>query len=290
MNIMKVRFLLLAIAALCLYSCSSNQTKSDLTKHKANGQIYCMYHKVYEAKMEDGNLVYGGLAKNCNTSYFDQEGKLYQFQTHNKNGHIKTNKSFEYDQENNLVKTTLLYYKNMNVVETCENLYSYLDGKLDIIKEYRNSQLLTLKKYTYSQDNIAKITTYDNNDQIIDCIEYKSYQDKNPTEISFTNNAYENNCTLKYKNGLWVEMIFDQTNKIEVERDDNGLPITSSRCTFTYGEDGEEYEISDLQIRYEYEYDQQGNWIKRVSYNRQTNQPINILDREITYYSTDTPQ
>jgi hypothetical protein len=266
--------------------CSCTQTsQTDLSKHNISGNIYSVSYKEYEANIVDGSIVPGELVRNSTTIYFDQDGMVLESNTHNRRGYLMNKSIYSYSDDLKIDKISAVTFRNGSSLDSYESTYSYKDNQLDIIKEYRNGELLMLKKHIYTDGELCKVSSYDKNDELIDYTEYKSYADNNPTEIVYVNNVEEKTTKIKYNNGLWVEMVIttpQDYSKISVERDKNGLPVKSSQCAFTVGE---EYVFSPYYLGYKYEYDQNGNWIRRITTDITTDTPISITERNIEYYN-----
>ena len=281
---MKFKFLLFALLAMALCSCTQTP-QTDLSKHNISGNIYSVSYKEYEANIVDGSIVPGELVRNSTTIYFDQDGMVLESNTHNRRGYLMNKSIYSYSDDLKIDKISAVTFRNGSSLDSYESTYSYKDNQLDIIKEYRNGELLMLKKHIYTDGELYKVSSYDKNDELIDYTEYKSYADNNPTEIVYVNNVEEKTTKIKYNNGLWVEMVIttpQDYSKISVERDKNGLPVKSSQCAFTVGE---EYVFSPYYLGYKYEYDQNGNWIRRITTDITTDTPISITERNIEYYN-----
>ena len=281
---MKFKFLLFALLAMAICSCTQTP-QTDLSKHNISGNIYSVSYKEYEANIVDGSIVPGELVRNSTTIYFDQDGMVLESNTHNRRGYLMNKSIYSYSDDLKIDKISAVTFRNGSSLDSYVSTYSYKDNQLDIIKEYRNGELLMLKKHIYTDGELYKVSSYDKNDELIDYTEYKSYADNNPTEIVYVNNVEEKTTKIKYNNGLWVEMVIttpQDYSKISVERDKNGLPVKSSQCAFTVGE---EYVFSPYYLGYKYEYDQNGNWIRRITTDITTDTPISITERNIEYYN-----
>ncbi len=281
---MKFKFLLFALIVMAICSCTQT-SQTDLSKHNISGNIYSVSYKEYEANIVDGSIVPGEQMRNSTTIYFDQDGMVLESNTHNRRGYLMNKSIYSYSEDLKIDKISAVTFRNGSIQDTYEAKYSYKDNELDIIREYRNEELLMLKKHIYTDGNLSKVSSYDKNDELIDYTEYKSYADNNPTEIVYVNNVEEKTTKIKYNNGLWVEMVIttpQDYSKISVERDKNGLPVKSSQCAFTVGE---EYVFSPYYLGYKYEYDQNGNWIRRITTDITTDTPISITERNIEYYN-----
>lgn len=281
---MKFKFLLFALLVMAICSCTQTP-QTDLSKHNISGNIYSVSYKEYEANIVDGSIVPGELVRNSTTIYFDQDGMVLESNTHNRRGYLMNKSIYSYSDDLKIDKISAVTFRNGSSLDSYESTYSYKDNQLDIIKEYRNGELLMLKKHIYTDGELYKVSSYDKNDELIDYTEYKSYADNNPTEIVYVNNVEEKTTKIKYNNGLWVEMVIttpQDYSKISVERDKNGLPVKSSQCAFTVGE---EYVFSPYYLGYKYEYDQNGNWIRRITTDITTDTPISITERNIEYYN-----
>lgn len=281
---MKFKFLLFALLVMAICSCTQT-SQTDLSKHNISGNIYSVSYKEYEANIVDGSIVPGEQMRNSTTIYFDQDGMVLESNTHNRIGYLMNKSIYSYSEDLKIDKISAVTFRNGSIQDTYEAKYSYKDNELDIIREYRNEELLMLKKHIYTDGNLSKVSSYDKNDELIDYTEYKSFTDNNPTEIVYVNNVEEKTTKIKYNNGLWVEMVIttpQDYSKISVERDKNGLPVKSSQCAFTVGE---EYVFSPYYLGYKYEYDQNGNWIRRITTDITTDTPISITERNIEYYN-----
>lgn len=286
---MKIKFLFLALLTFAICSCSSS-VESDMSKHDLKGNVKSVQYKIYEAALTDGEIIKGNEINNKNVKIsFNGNSAFEKVTVYNTDGVVTSDKAYTYNGDGTLAY--IVEYRYMNGVEIDNTLtkYEYKEGKIDkvSVKIFKTGELLSFKKYNYTGEQISKIETYDNADNWMESIEYKAYDGDKATETIYSNNAYEIISKITYEKGLWVNMLIDRTdedgtNKLTVKRNKDGLPIESHRCSF---EIGEEYNFSDTQILYDYEFDSNGNWIKRVSYKGSMDRPSTITEREIIYYN-----
>lgn len=286
---MKIKILLLALLAFAICSCSG-KVESDIAQHQLQGKVNYIHYRMYEASLTDGKVIKGNEINNKNVKIsFNANGAYEKVTVYNKDGEITSDKAYTYNGDGTLA--FIVEYRFRNGVETDNTLtkYEYKEGRLDNIsdKVFKTGEPLSFKKYNYNGEHISKIETFDKDNNLIESVEFKAYDSDNATETLYSNNAYEILSKITYQDGYWVNMLIertdeDGTNKLTVKRNKDGLPVKSSQCSFTVGE---EYVFSPYYLGYKYEYDQNGNWIRRITTDITTDTPISITERNIEYYN-----
>lgn len=290
----------------------NNQTDNDLSKNNLNGNVKSVTSLSYEAKNYDGKLVKGdnvseGLFEGNtveiynNTGYlleeknfyydgsvylsvlysYDEKGKLVNRSNfnHGKKGYSK---EFEYDENGNMINEYDLTptgiaqrnwaYKYDKKGNNIERSYTYfLDESNDFktLYEYDNDGN-KVQESTYDKYGIQNTIIFYKHDTNGNLIEEKVYS---KSDLFYTNE-------FKYdsKGNILEDIQTTSENekiKISNKYDSNGNLISKIRIS----SQNKEY---DFNYSYQYDYDNLGNWIKRVKFTN--GKPQFIRERTIEYY------
>ena len=183
-----------------------------------------------------------------------EDGECLKYEVFNEDGDLKSvllrkfdgDKFVEYREEEYNAGDTLVN----------ETIYKYNGDVLESCSRYMNKELQYTEKYSkYDKYGIQESSVYDYNGDL-----------------------YQNRYFEYDKNGeIVVVRLLDvdgnKTYDAECRRNENDL-VSYQRVW-----DGEEETITE----YEYEYDQKGNWIKKIEFKGTLRKPVKITEREIVY-------
>lgn len=190
------------------------------------------------------------------------------------------------DKENNITYIVRLAQKGNNLhrisykieSDPTTTTYNYADNKLvsqydsdghsinyeynkdELIKkteELKRNKIITL----YDNEQEKSITSYDNNNKVLwnKILSYEG-NDKNGKRICKMNSKEDGDSS--------IETIYVNKKIAKTIETSKGITVTSE---YTYNEHGDITEIKSTNgelRKYTYEYDPFGNWIKRISYNK----------------------
>lgn len=247
---------------------------SDLEKRSLTGNITSTKYSHYDIIDKFGILSKG--EKNCEQLIiFNPNGSVMKILEYNTKGNIMNMDIHEYENEQiklishynaqgDLIAKTAFIKEGNNIREQ-----RYIaDGKLNsqyFVRTYDSQNNLTKeiwKEHDSPKDTNQYLFFYDNNNRVI----------KMNTENYSTRAIYENE---KSKLPTKVEYIDPETNKVE---------RTRSYVYDKYGNRIKEYLNHDLLRNYEFTYDDQGNWTKKIQFNTEAAIPQEITIRKIIYF------
>lgn len=192
----------------------------------------------------------------CYINIYNDKGVIIETNYYNTIGNIETKYTYKYDKRGNKIETN--EYNSDGNIET-KYIYKYDDKGNKVEENKYNSDGILKTKYIFKYDNkgylLEKNTFYSEGLETITKYDYQFDDIRN--KIISKNYLYEN---YSYK----VVDIFDKSGN-EVE-------------TIFY----DEYEVITSHYTYEYEFDEQKNWIKKIEFKNQT--PTYLLEREIVYF------
>lgn len=198
-----------------------------------------------------------GKVKSCLEKHYSAEKKFGEWQAGDENEYAHNRSGF--DQDGNHLWTE--YLDNDGKLEAKEKSI-YENGEL-IESEfyYEDGELLSKTKYLKSSENELEFVSYDANGKTKS--KGISYF-KNGRVIKSSVTIFEND---EIKNELTQIFEYDKHNNLIVQkRTDNKGAIQHS-------------------AKFEYlTFDNKNNWLKRLEYNFESEEPKNIVIREIEYY------
>jgi hypothetical protein len=238
------------------FSCKSEQSvlKSDLELANLKGKVWKIDKTFHDA---NGKCSCPAATKTeCNQSQYvyDKEGNLTESCTIDENGKININTKYIYDRPG--VCSEIDKYSGEQLIG---KEVSVLDGtKVTGYKIYNENGINeTTLDYEYTGDEISEEKTLNNTGEVISSV-------KN-----------------EFINGQLVS---------QTEKDNNGEVKSITRYKRNDNNDIVEYLISvpkdnkEYLIKYEYEYDSEGNWVKQTQlYNGQI---VSIILRNIEYFNS----
>ena len=154
-------------------------------------------------------------------------------------------------------------------------------------------------KYTVYNLNSQEVQRWENDNDGVHIIETRFYQECDLETIQknkFSGNDFVQLLLTPELDTIAVgygrmnqdgKLLFGKSEglDISIEYDENNLPISSFNTLVSTKEDLFWNEKADsVSIRYEYVFDQKGNWIRRAAFFSQESEPGEITTREIHYF------
>lgn len=292
------------------FSCENTKNiENDLSLHKLSGNIKSVKETSFEAVERFGEITKGKrvgevFGKRDYYILYNKEGNMLEDNRYKSNGKLSYKSTFEYNDNGKIIGVNDY---NSNEVLTEKQIYSY-DNKGYLVENntYASDGSLKSKtKYKYDyKGNIIEKDVYDSSGDETSRETYKFDDKGNQIE------EYSYYCELK-----WISEYDDKGNRIRVNcHDSNGKKVRkwifiydlignkieeidsdsdgnrTVNTTYKYDNNRniiEVYSINPIASlkgtdSYIYEYDNQGNWVKRIdSYNGFVKY---IIIREIMYY------
>lgn len=275
------------IISLILIGCNNQIKKNDWIKDNLKGRIESYSEFSYEAIERFGKIekIKNNWKNNIQKKY-NEKGNVIELNNYKSEGSLSSMYSYKYNDKENIIEL---------------NIYNS-DGSLDIKHSYKydNKGNNTEEQHTKNGRSWLDTYKYDSKGNII---ENKSYNvdgglimtrickyDENgnkikDSELCIFDKKLSNNYTYKYdKYGNEIEKITYDSDSTLISRwtykyDNNRNIIEESGFLI------DEYEPSGSLSRtliYKYEFDQQGNWIKKIEF--ENNIPTCIFERKYEYY------
>ena len=318
----KFNVFIVAIFSILLFSCCSNN-KYDYQEYGLNRAVKSVKVTTYEAESKFGEIVKEDITREGTyLAEFNSVGNLSAITGFYSNGDIECKMTYEYNDKNLLVekfeygyngelssRTTYQYNEDALLSEMTE--YDS-DGNIDSRLTFEHDgEYVTKSTYTSNYqdgDSFIHITEIKRNGSQI--LEQSSITNgKLTSKEIFTNSGKFDYDYVRYdaegnekgtgheeydKNGNLIKYEFTSTTDENKNRlsiityNKNGLPVylKGARLEFYKYNDFTDYpELSDSSdIFYiDYEYDKEGNWIKRIIYKGEQKEPFTISERSIVY-------
>lgn len=260
----KVISLCLLLSSLMIYS---QNRKTDLQNEGLKGKVKSVRETPYRAIEEEGKIEKGEIMKskssrvareiedmyaNIHVEYTLQGGRM-TMESYKENNSLENKFTYHYDEKRN--KTEVKIYEENNSLDA-KLVYYYDDkGNKTEIEVYRENGRLEGKViYTYDdKGDMIGMDFYEDN-LIIYRFTYRNDDKGNVIEGEFYVGDIESKYTCHY--------------------DDKGSMIEQN----WYNSDGS----LDSSHTYQYQYDDQNNWIEKITY--VNDKPIEITTRDIEYY------
>lgn len=243
------------IISIIAFSCKSeqNRVKSDLELANLKSNVWKIDKTLHDA---NGGCVCPAATKTeCNQSkyIYNKNGNIIESNTIDEDGNVSVNSKYVYNKRG--MCTEIDKYSGEKLVG--KEVPVILDGKLVGYKMYNEKgDIETTCEYIYSGEEISVEKTLNNNGEV----------------ISQTLNEYQNGQLL-----------------LQTEKDGKGDIKTKTRFIRNSSNDIIEYyttvsnENNEFKIKFEYEYDNAGNWTKRTQY--YNGQIATIVLRNIEYFN-----
>jgi hypothetical protein len=312
---MRTRIHFFIILSFLLGISTSIFAQTTLEKKGLKGEVKTMSATTYRSAIEEGKIVLLSVSL-LQKATFNEAGYMstneYQANTISLGDGPKRKRVFELNKENQTTKET--FYKDD--VKGRHSEYTYKDGLLAETKYYKEDGTLMGTQYitydangnklmsnatdpkgntmqkvelTYTKDNKIASAKENKRGKLVRYVKYEYPNEKEEKVIRMDTKA-ENEETIK---GYTVKTYDDNENVLRsVSYDSDGKP--GSVFLYEYNEqgentlktstDGEGDEVEEYNyMRYEYKYDEKGNWIEKTEYLKNGNS-MDVTKRKIEYY------
>jgi len=276
----KIAFLIVAFSLL-LCGCGS-QKKTDLEKLSVRGKVKQIIELQYLAKEKFGKVEKGDSYREegwDEAMEFNEEGYFTKKTSFDMYGREVGYSDYTYNEQGQLLEI-----RNYDAEGgfSDKNVYRYDEKKRVVeIINFGNSDRLNFSQVLEYNDKERQVTSshYDARGKLLDKTIYLM-ENEYPVETKEynTDNVLCNHRKEKYnKSGQQEELTVYVPRPMQIlfEYDKKGNLVSR---TGTDGEDGEAFSP----VRYEYEFDEQGNWTKKIEYIG--GKPSILVERQIDYY------
>jgi len=309
---MKTTINFLIILSFLLSNYTSIFAQATLETTGLKGEVKSVSSTVYRTTMEDGKVKILSVAQLHKRS-FNEAGymysKEYQINTLSMGEGPKRKMVYDFDKENNLIKETT--YKNDTEERSSE--HTYKDGLIVETKYYKQGGTLLGTQYITYDDNgnksMSKATdtegnsiqkvelTYTKDNKIASAkntkrgklVRYQKHEYPNEKEKKvITLDTKTEEETIK----SYTIIIYDDNKNILTSTDYTPDGKVERKSVYEYNKQGDKTlrQISDAEgivedynyMRYEYEYDEEGNWIQKTEFLKNGNS-LDATKREIEY-------
>lgn len=250
-------YIIIFLSLLCFSCFSDEEVMNDLKKNNLKGKVKSMEEAVYDVVEKDGEIE----KSNLNWKHlivYNREGNKMMKKTYKLDGSVEDVYMYKYDRKGRLIEelgtdaageysTKMVYEYDDKGRMIEDNLWTpeYAHPISTSTYEYDEKGMLTesIIWYTSKKNRVMWKYVYE-------------YNDKGQESVSKT---YKEDGSLERKN------IFEYNNKGDMI----SMVVESDR-------------FDPSRHTYNYEYDEKGNWIRRI----QTDQgePYQIIERTIEYY------
>lgn len=260
------KIILVQIVIIALISCSIQLQDNDWKRDNLKGEVESFIELEYNTIEQFGKIEKGGRIKG-HSIFYNKQGNQVEYNTYTSDGTLSNTWTNKYDEEGRLIesnsfgdfnlKQTFKYDEKGNLIESSDGYFYKYNEKGNMIEEYYDG--FFQRKRTFIYDEKGRKIEMNSKDGLFSKMTYKYDKQENLIEESW----YEMDGSLSEK----------RTYKYDEKRNITEMII--------YIPDGNLY-IERLSS-YTYEYDDKGNWIKKIAFINGT--PANLLIREYKYYN-----
>ena len=307
---MKNKRISIFIVLFCLMGALQAQPAEKMTSQQLNlrGKVSYMQVNTYKAGLKDGEIQRQSLVREIQYS-FTKQGDLSEQKNY---ANDKLQRRFVYQYDNNGRETKKVWYNSRgNVYQTY--ISKYAGGNMSAYLVFNgNDVLLDSTVYVYADNQLSTENHFlsDTADQCAFYFTFKynnngkmlSKQKVDGSQIFLVDQyAYDAKNRIseekKYdKNGELVAdylFTYDDEDQIVVRKSINEQGASRRRITYSYDQYGnlveeiwydKETTFILREISNTYTYDDKGNWISRITYEGPDKNPTEIVVRSIDYY------
>lgn len=273
-----------ALLILSMTSCSEGNVKGYAWEDNGlKGKVESVKTITFEAERRFDEIAKGDIDE-VEFCKFDNKGKLLEVSQFNSDGEARDEFFYTYDGDilreckqytfGKLDRTIIFVPRKDNVEEV--NIYNAEGDKI------------TQERREYSDDDLIAVKIYNIEDNSIDSVSFAYENGRLKSQIYHASNGSEGFTYYEYKQGKMFTSIskdkysFDNTMWGTKHTYDPQTKAIIQEENGSYGEDGA-FKAHNTTI-YRYEYDKKGNWIKKISYKKDSRDPLEIVEREIVYF------
>lgn len=307
---MKNKRINIFIVLFCLIGVIQAQPAEKITSQQMNlsGKVSYMQVNTYKAGLKDGEIQRQSLMREIQYS-FTKQGDLSEQKNY---ANDKLQRRFVYQYDNNGRETKKVWYNSRgNVYQTY--ISKYADGNMSEYLVFNgNDVLLDSTVYVYA-DNLLSTENHFLSDTAVECTFYYTFKYNNNgkllskqkvdgSQIFFVDQyAYDGKNRIseekKYDNNgeftIGYLYTYDDQDLIVVRKSMNEQGVQRRRTTYSYDQYGnlveeiwydKETTFILREVSYTYTYDDKGNWISRITYEGPDKNPTEVVVRSIDYY------
>ena len=257
-----------------------NDAMNDCAKFGMSQNVQSIKVFIYEAIEKFDKIEKGKLKEDGHYYFvFDENGNLSESSSFYSSGKQMSKKRYEY-KDNRLYKETFYFDGKLCTTTTYEYDGKHLRSKLEV----DNKKNKTMRfEYINNGEYITEFARYENDEkkQIFKCQTIG-----NQTAITaydLDGNPTGHHRIEEYDEyGRETKLIWED-NPCEAKYNEKGLPIYLKNA---YTSEGIVYfspfKTNDIRT-FEYEYDEKGNWTKRIEFEGERIKPISISEQTIVY-------
>jgi len=277
-----IRILNLLFINLFLLSCSSKE--DSLTKGNLKGEVKSVRESFYYNPTERFGEVEKGPLSSVKIYNYEKNGNMKERIKYDKDGYMTSKIIYHYDSNGNM-KEEISYNRDRSL--RSKKVYKY-NEKGEMIEEIHSDEESVYVKFFLKYDdsgNLIELTAYSIDEPFGDLPnirEMSKYdRDGNRIELKAYNReevSFRNTYNYDYKGNMIEFTQYEDDGYVNVKKkynyDHNGNMIEEN----SYVGDN----LSHM-IKYNYEYDKEGNW---TSKSKSVNEgaPSQLIEREIEYY------
>jgi YD repeat-containing protein len=285
---MKTRIIVTLTASLLMIGCSQESSKTtDLEALNLKGKVKCVKETSYRVeKNGDGNFLFIArenrkACKKDMQTLFDDRGNGIEIIFFNSDESISSKSEIEHNTQNNALG---------------ESRYDS-EGKLLFKKKYKyNSKGKRIEEINLDADGKTQFISISTTDKNGDEVESLMFSENGSVDIKWISKFDKKGKRIEMRRldeeadyEVLFSFKYDNEGKLieEIEHRADGKIIT--KTSFKYDQSGQVVEEiftdednnSELWV-FEYEYDEVGNWIKRIEIKE--NKPVYLVVRDIDYF------
>ena len=259
---------------------NKDSATNDCAKLGMSQNVQSIKVSIYEAK-ENFDKIEKGELKEEGHYYivFDENGCLSESSSFYSSGKHISKKRYEY-KDNKLYKETFYFRGKLSNTTTYEYDGKHLRSKLEVDNDDNKTMRF---EHINNGEHITEFVRYEND---VKKAVFKCKVIGNQTEIiayNLNGQPSGHHRIEEYdERGRQTKLIWEG-NPCEVKYNEQGLPIYLKNAYvsggFVYFSP---FKKDDIRT-FEYEYDEKGNWIKRIEYEGEKISPISISEQIITY-------
>ena len=308
---MKSSLYVAMVSALAVMACGGNRNPvvDDETFSYQDYEVNCPVKSIdfrsYEATSKFGDVIKGDPTYGNYLAEFNAVGNIVKKTEYMKDGEIFLVYRYVYDDLDNLAEWIVYsgtgeqssmtkmeynadgdqirwtrYGEDSKMQACCDMEYSQGYKVKSVREDYEDSTKVVqkwifkregprvLEAYNYTDDVLKSVFMYSKYDEkgIIEGVEY----DGNDAKISEF--RFEYNPDGYLMKATSVSSVDDSEHELLIERNDKNLPLHNMNS-----------ENDPVDTYYEYEYDEKGNWVRRVEFEGIIKKPVEIVERTIAY-------
>lgn len=308
------KYNLICLFFLAFASCTTKSNlENSFEQYGLNQKVKSIRVLAYKAESKFGEIHKGELIGGLDDYQiiFDNNGLVEEKINFNGKGNMSNKEVYTYDEKYRVIKVVhwgvtpsgsredeeLLTYDG-NFIKSYEfhgglntgnykQLYKNNGIGITEIAYYKNDNLTSIEKYELNKDLPIKCIEYDASGKRIGHVEYRYNEDElliNQVYYDVDGKEVYSWACAYNKDGKPIKktnLAFDD-KEIVIEYNEKGLIYSITNAIALTDGTLQENIVTDINF-YDYEYDENGNWIKRISYEGKAKIPDSVTERTIVY-------